>query len=639
MCGILGIFNHSRSRNIVAPDILERMTDVINHRGPDDAGTYISSDERIGFGFRRLSIIDLSAAGHQPMSNPEGTIWMVFNGEVYNHAELRKDLEKKGYVYRSHTDTETILYAYQEYGIEFLSKLYGMFAIAIWDTRIEKLLVVRDRVGVKPVYYTEASGAFFFASEIKSLLKHPAIAQRLNPQGLYDYLSFYITPPGQTFFDGIYKLEAGHFLTVDASGVISKHRFWDVDNETISYDPKDLRSEEFCTRHLLSLLRDSVRLRMVSDVPFGVLLSGGVDSSLNVALMSELMDRPVQTFTAGFADLNAENELHHARQVSQMFGTNHHEVIIDHNDTRDFVPQMAWHQDEPNADPACVPMYFVSRLARRSGTIVVQVGEGADEEFAGYRHYLQELQYYRYYYRLPRLFHMLAAPASRLLPVPHTIREYIHRAREHRVPFFYGGIPTFGERYKRTILRDEFLDGLETSDRIPWRYLQAYADISPTREINHLRAMTYYEFKHRLSELLLMRVDKMSMASSIEARVPFLDHRIVEFSFRVPNELKVRNGVGKYLLKKAAEGILPDSIIYRAKQGLNSPVSAWLRQPSFFAFAKESILDSPLIASTFKEQTLIDMFKTSDNISTYQAKSIWSLLVLAQWNSQYTLQP
>lgn len=619
-------------------ETLQRMTACIAHRGPDDDGLYMTEDRRVGLGFRRLSILDLSYAGHQPMSTAGGEIWITFNGEIYNHGEIRADLEKKGYEYRSHSDTETLLYAYQEYGLDFIDRLIGMFAIAIWDARSGSVHLIRDRLGIKPLYVTEKEGSFLWGSEIKSLLQHPGVTPELNVQGLSDYLSFYVTPPGESMFRGIHKLEAGHVMTIDPSGSTNVRKFWDVDHVTREYSRQDLLNEEFCVEEIRTLLRDSIRLRMISDVPFGVLLSGGVDSSLNVALMSELMDRPVDTFTAGFADLEEHNELEYARLVSDRFSTNHHETLINESSVVDNLSRMVHHQDEPNADPACVPMFFVAHAARQAGTIVVQVGEGADETFSGYSHYLSELRYHRYYYRLPRLVHTLLHPILTAASKSEVLHDYAERARTRSTPVFYGAVPAFSEGVKQRILRADLSSELASAERISREYLARFDRLWEGRPSSHLRRMTYFDMKVRLSELLLMRVDKMTMAHSIEARVPFLDHRIVEFAFQVPDSLKVRGKIGKYVLKKAAEGIIPNEVIYRRKQGLNSPIVEWLRSGRLSQYARETILDAPILQSErgiFDRSVVEELLRQHSSGDQNRAKSIWALLILALWEAEH----
>ena len=638
MCGIVGIFDPVSGSGTVSEEMLAQMTACIGHRGPDDDGLFISEDRRVGLGFRRLSILDLSYAGHQPMSAGGNDVWITFNGEIYNHQEIRADLEQKGYRYRSHSDTETLLYAYQEYGLDFLDRLIGMFAIAIWDRTTGCVHLIRDRLGIKPLYYTRSGSATIWGSEIKALLRHPTLSPELNLQGLSDYLSFYITPPGDSMFQNVRKLEAGHVATIDSGGVFTQRKYWDVDRSTVQYSPQDLESEEFCVAQVRELLRDSIRLRMIADVPFGVLLSGGVDSSLNVALMSELMNRPVDTFTAGFTDLEQHNELGYARLVSERFGTNHHETLIDEASVVDHLATMVRHQDEPNADPACVPMYFVARAAREAGTIVVQVGEGADEIFSGYSHYLRELRYFRYYYRLPRLVHSLLRPLLGSMFSSEVIHDYARRAHTRSTSVFYGAIPAFSEAVKEELLHKGVRDRVESAERISQFYLRQFDELWGNRESSQLRRMTYFDMKVRLAELLLMRVDKMTMAHSIEARVPFLDHRIVEFSFLVPDRFKVRGKVGKYVLKKAAEGILPDEVIYRKKQGLNSPIVEWLRSGRLSEYARQAILESPLIQSErgiFNRPYIEDLVNQHLSGRQNRAKSIWALLVLALWHSEY----
>jgi len=618
-------------------ELLREMTDQIAHRGPDDEGHMVLADGRVGLGFRRLSIVDLSAAGHQPMSTPDGTITLVFNGEIYNHLEIRAELEGRGYVYRSHTDTETILYAYQEFGLDFLERLYGMFALALWDSRTQELLLVRDRIGIKPVYYHTAANGLVFGSEIKSILRCKQVEPELNVQGLYDYLTLMMTPPNESMFSGVHKLEAGHYLRVDRQGRLSRHRYWNHDHQTTRYSPADLCSEEFCVNEIRRLLRDSIRLRMMSDVPFGVLLSGGIDSSLNVALMSELMSRPVDTFSVGYRDLEKYNELQYARQIAQQFETNHHEIFVEESDLIDFIPKMVWHLDEPNADPVCVPMYFVSRLARQSGTIVVQVGEGSDEQFSGYSHYLRELRFHRYYHRwLPAFARRAAYAIQRKRDPDSLLTEYMRRSATND-ELFYGGALSFGEEAKQSLLAPDVLARVRSTGRVPSVYradLQRLLGIEG--DPDYLQTMIHYEFKNRLAELLLMRVDKMSMATSVEARVPFLDHRIVEFSFRMSSHLKVRRGEPKYILKKAAEGILPHNIIYRRKQGFAAPVREWLRTGRLGEYARASIMDSGLMKTGLFRRDYVESLLTrhASHHGNFN-NQIWSLLVVALWYDRY----
>ena len=404
MCGICGVWEYGAARGSLEPRLIAAMRDVMTHRGPDDAGDLIFDDARGGFGFRRLSIIDLSEAGHQPMHGCTDRVWLVFNGEVYNHATLREGLEERGHVYASRTDSETILHLYEERGLDFVHDIEGDYAIALWDAGREQLVLVRDRAGVKPLYYYHHQGRFIFASEIKAILQHPAVTPEVNEEALFHYLTFVTTPAPQTLFQGIQKLPAGHMLVLNRRGELQVTRYW---NALPAESGTEARPQVDHQKTILHLLRQSIKKRMMSDVPFGVFLSGGVDSSANVALMSELMSQPVRTFTVGFSDSDALNELDSAREISKRFGTDHHEVIIGRDEMQRFLPDLVFHQDEPIADPVCVPLYYVSKLARDTGTIVVQVGEGSDEIFAGY-------DWFRTYLRIEERFwrHAERAPAG-----------------------------------------------------------------------------------------------------------------------------------------------------------------------------------------------------------------------------------
>src|SRR6266567_302031 len=415
MCGICGVWEYGATRGNIDRDLIVSMRDVMTHRGPDDSGDLIFDDARGGFGFRRLSIIDLSPAGHQPMHGCTDRVWLVFNGEIYNHAKLRAGLEERGHVYASRTDSETILHLYEERGLDFVHEIEGDYAIAIWDADREQLVLARDRAGVKPLYFSHQNGRFIFASEIKAILQHPSVTPEMNEEALYHYLTFVTTPAPQTLFKNIGKLPAGHMLTIDRCGEVRITTYWDALPSSIASEPLSDADHE---KKILSLLRDSIKKRMMADVPFGVFLSGGVDSSANVALMSELMSQPVRTFTVGFHDCAELNELESARAISQRFGTDHHEVMIGREEMQKFLPELIFHQDEPIADPVCVPLYYVSKLARDTGTIVVQVGEGSDEIFGGYDWFRTYLQIEERFWRHAERFPVPARHAATVLAKP-----------------------------------------------------------------------------------------------------------------------------------------------------------------------------------------------------------------------------
>jgi asparagine synthase (glutamine-hydrolysing) len=580
MCGINGIFAFNDSF-ACDEQLATRMRDTMTHRGPDDGDTWVSPEGRLALGHRRLSIVDLSPAGRNPMPNEDGTVWITYNGEVYNHRALREELEGKGHVYRSNTDTETILHLYEEEGPRCVERLQGMFGFAIWDSRKQELFLARDRLGIKPVYFAQPAGGFVFASEIKALLEHPAISPDLDEEAFVHYLTFVCTPAPLTMFKGIHKLAPGERMTVRRDRV-EREIWWSPMSPSAAAQVADMDEGQIEER-LLELLRASIKKRMMADVPFGVFLSGGVDSSTNVALMSELMDDPVRTFSVGFKEHEQYNELGYAREISKRFGTDHHEVILDVEDLESFVPELIHHQDEPIADWVCVPLYFVAKLARDNGTIVVQVGEGSDELFHGYDHYISAARFRRRFWepfqRVPRPLRQatsrMAVGLSERVGRGEVHVQALREAADGRLPFWGGAICYRGTLKDRVMANGGGNGGSPNSYDVVERFWGQAERERPGADL--LQKMTYLELKQRLAELLLMRVDKMTMATSVEARVPFLDHELVEFAMALPPEMKVRDGVGKHVLKKAVEDVLPRHIVYRKKQGFGAPVAEWFK--------------------------------------------------------------
>jgi asparagine synthase (glutamine-hydrolysing) len=650
MCGICGILNYGNAESTFDEALLIRMSDTLAHRGPDDAGTFLSADRRVGFGFRRLAIVDLSPAGHQPMFSPDGSITFMLNGEIYNHEVLRREFRAKGRAYRSRSDTESVIYAYEEYGLDFVHKLLGMFAIALWDEKHQRLVLVRDRIGVKPLYYTFVSGQLIFGSEIKAILQHPAVSRELNEEALDSYLTFLIPPAPMTMFKNIQKLEAGHFMVVTKHGEIRKEQYWspvpvgpqpsiDLDGTAIPQsrllDASQRSSEEVCISNIRTLLKQAIKDRMMSDVPFGVFLSGGIDSSTNVALMAELMNRPVDTFSVGFQDLEKYNELGYARQIAREFQTNHHEVMVDHALAFDFLPKLVYHQDEPLGDPVCIPLYFVSKLSRDNGTIVVQVGEGSDEQFAGYPSFLRELRLYRWLWKPYQLIPEFARRAiyrlaGSVLERQHQYLplDYIRKATEGE-ELFWGGANIITETHKKALLDGAISSGGMRAYEFARRWHEEILQRDP--EADYLKRMIFVEFKNRLPELLLMRVDKVSMATSVEARVPFLDHRMVEYSMTIPTHFKIKHGEPKYILKRAVEGIIPHNIIYRKKQGFAAPVSEWLRN-EWSAYAEDAILNCGIMTSCrLSREYIRAIFENHRRGVRNEGMQLWTLLNLALW--------
>ena len=660
MCGISGIL--SIRDCIVDNAVLVAMRDAMVHRGPDGGSNWISSEGRVGLAHRRLSIIDLSEAADQPMSNEDGHIWLVFNGEIYNHVRLRAELQAAGHRFRTdHSDTEVLVHGYKEWGLDgLLKRIAGDYAFAIWDEDKQLLSLARDRIGVKPLYFHAGRDQFLFGSEIKALLAHPDVPRDVEPVAMYHYLSFLTTPAPLTMFRGIYKLPAGHAMTVDRQGVIRAWRYWDaVPGQGIAAGEvrglSDAATEDFYVSGIRARLEKAVERRMMSDVPFGVFLSGGIDSSTNVALMSGLMNRPVDSFTVGFKDHAHLNELDYADQVARRFKTNHHQILVDEKDMVGYLDQLIHHQDEPIADWVCIPLYFVSKLARDNGVTVIQVGEGSDEQFSGYASYMGYLKLYHKYWSpfrrylpgpLQHLAAGIAGAAAKLRPGLAVYADIIDRAARNR-EHFWSGATVFWDTLKRDLVNAgadwsaQVPESVCNSGLLPPGYLETdtfnvissflgpFDSAYPGRDA--LTRMIYNEFKLRLPELLLMRVDKITMSESLEARVPFLDHELVEFTMDIPEAWKTRNGAAKYLLKKAVEGLIPDNIIYRKKMGFGAPMADWLRG-DFGRQAEQDVLGSALLQrGHFNVGHIRTLFGDHRNRRRDNSLYLWTLFNLTSW--------
>lgn len=658
MCGIVGLFDPAGAAS--GDETLIAMRDRMSHRGPDGTGIWRSPDRHCVLGHRRLSIIDLSDAALQPMVNDAGTVAVVFNGEIYNHADVRRTLEATGrYRWRTdHSDTEVLLHAFEEWGLACIDRFYGMFAFAIYDARTPDrpaLHLVRDRIGVKPLYVAQTPrGEWLFASEIRALTAHPDVSIAMEPAAFWHYLTFIVTPAPLTLFKGIFKVPAGHRITIDARGARSE-QWWDCRPDVSrTYSERDLSVEE-AGAELLRLLRQSIARRMVSDVPFGVLLSGGVDSSLNVALMSELMQRPVTTFTIGYAGQANYNEFEHARRISARYRTEHHETEIDRQEMQDFLPLLIRLQDEPIADNVCIPLYFLSRLVRQSGTTVVQVGEGADENFLGYwwcEHYRQKYEDVyaplRHAGSWQRVMRRLARPQTALAVQD---REIAARAESGQELFWGGAVCWWGElRARLTPDTRPFeapiecpIDGLmppgfdqPDSHRVVAHYLDGLSGRLNEPEV--LQKITYMELKLRLPEHLLMRVDKLTMAHSVEARVPFLDHDVVDFAMRLPLSYKLRDGVGKWLLKNVAEPYIDADLVHRRKQGFGAPMEEWFRDPQFGQRCVDAFERSALRREGYFDDDFVrGMLRTQIASGGGYSFQLWTLMNAILWHESWVM--
>ena len=557
MCGIAGIVQFSRDAR-VEPATLRRMCDAMVHRGPDDDGIYTRGP--VGLGMRRLSIVDL-ATGHQPITNEDESLWIVFNGEIYNHSDVRKKLEARGHRYRTHSDTETIVHLYEEYGEDCFRRLRGMFAIALWDSRQRKLLLARDRVGKKPVFYAATKKRIVFGSELKCILAAGDFPREIDREAVSDYFSFGYIPAPKTIYGAAKKLRPGHYLVASAEG-IRETPYWDI-----SFAEVEQHSEEAWCEQLRHELCTATRVRLMSDVPLGAFLSGGVDSSSVVAMMSHLMKRAVTTCSIGFEE-EEFNEAAYARELAQYFHTDHHEEFI-RPSAVEILDKLVWHFDEPFADSSAIPTYYVSAVARRHVTVALG-GDGGDESFAGYRrYYYDQLEnHMRGYLPLP-VRRGIFGPLGRAYPAmpraPRFLRAKATLQSLARSPLegYFHEVSLFREDLKSRLFTGDFergLNGYNSRD-----VLQHYYDRAQTDDL--LSRIQYVDIKTYLPDDILAKVDRASMAVSLEVRAPLLDHVLMELAAKIPSSLKLRGRDGKYIFKKAVESVLPKGVTTRKKQG------------------------------------------------------------------------
>ena len=632
MCGILGIRNYANGSVPLEETLVARMRDTMRHRGPDDVGVWIDEPRKVALGFRRLSIIDLSPNGHQPMTNEDETIRIVFNGEIYNFQELRPGLEKNGHRFRSQTDTETIIHLYEELGPACLERFDGMFGFAIWDGRKQTLLLARDRLGVKPLYYTIQQGMLIFASEIKAILAHPLISADLNPEAMAQYLTFKTAPAPATMFAGIQKLPPGHFLISDRDGNCKVQCYWDAASPSSTL-PRRFDEQE-AVENVRDLFKHAVRRRMIADVPVGAFLSGGLDSSAVVAQMTDLGFGPVKTFSVGIRDLPQYSEFPFARQVAKRFATEHHEIEIGVREVEECLPHLIHQQDEPLADPVCVPLYYVSQLAARSGVPVILVGEGSDEQFFGYATRVSFLRRYQRFWRpllaMPRPLLGAGYRAARLLHLNPRYTDILRKAATGADLFF--GSVAFREQDKAGVLAPGVSNGA-VSEKVVAAIMGDLRKQLPGADI--AAEVMYLDLKIRLAELLLMRVDKITMSHSLEAREPFLDYRLVEYNLAMPLALKLKNWDPKYVFKQAMRGLVPDEIVNRPKQPFAAPIEDWLRQ-GLGGFARRVILESRLKErGLFRYEGIERILAEHERGSADHGVQIWTLMNLSAWYDQW----
>src|SRR5882672_1313036 len=630
MCGICGIAIPKQLNRQVSESRLVAMRDSLTHRGPDDAGLYLGAG--VGLGHRRLSIVDLSG-GRQPMANEDRRVWIVFNGEIYNHRDLRPELEERGHQYRTVSDTETIVHLYEERGARAVECLSGMFAFAIWDSARRELLLARDRLGIKPLYYAlDGDGTLYFASEIKALIEARAGAPEINYSALPDYLANHAPSGEETLFSGFKRLLPGHTL-MWRDGRIEVRKYWDL---SFAQNGHPALSDRGAIEQWTALFREAVRSHLMADVPLGVFLSGGIDSSAIAAVMSGMAREPIKTFSVGFAEREA-NELEYARMVARAFNTDHHEVIVSPDDFFAVMPRLIWHEDEPLGHLASVPLYFVSELAARHVKVVL-TGEGSDELMAGYyRHWKTVYNLSlgaRYYGWTPEALRRAARDGIDRLPIGSALRHRLSRTFLSRTPdvesLYLDNFAVFSREQQLRLLTPEAqgragaLDPYATTRR-----RLAQSDATTT-----LNRLLYADTKTYLHELL-MKQDQMSMAASLESRVPFLDHRLVEFTARLPERMKLRRLTTKYVLRRSMKGVLPKPILTRSKMGFPTPVGAWFRG------AYRSVIDEYALSARSRDRGVFDPAFVRNLVAEHQSgardhsQRLWSLVNFEMWARQF----
>jgi asparagine synthase (glutamine-hydrolysing) len=614
MCGLCGLL-HLNLEKRADEALVHSMARIIRHRGPDDEGFHVEGP--VGLGHRRLSIIDLSG-GHQPISNEDDTCWIIFNGEIYNYRPLAEDLKSRGHVFKTRSDTETILHAYEEFGEDCVHRLRGMFAFAVWDSRKKKLFIARDRVGIKPLYYTVHDNTLYFGSEIKSFFQNPAIPRRMNLDALDEYLSFRYVPAPKTMFEGIYKLPPGGLMVVE-DGKVNVRQYWDLQFRQTGEEDLKTWTEKFEQK-----IRESIDIRLMSEVPLGVFLSGGIDSSVVTAMMSGMLDEPVKSFSVGYTQKDHINEFPFARQVAGRYECDHRELEISPTDFGDFVPRLVWHLDEPVADSACVPLFFLSELTRKHVTVILS-GEGADELLAGYYLYKKMLliEKLRKLPALSQVFGLLGMifPEGKL-------RKYLRQAALPLDRAYRGVSPVFTDEQRARLYPG--------SQKKPGA-IQDFTEsvLSRVPDEHPLNRMLYFDTRYWLPDDLLVKADKMTMASSLELRVPLLDHELMEMAASLPIEAKLEGNNTKRILRDIARPLLPPDILNRPKKGFPVPIQEWFAG-DLSAFSRDSLLSPNSSVGDILDQVEIEeILRRHESGREDCSDRIWTLLVLEHWKRVY----
>jgi asparagine synthase (glutamine-hydrolysing) len=616
MCGIAGIV--SLEGRPVLDRELRAMCRAMHHRGPDDDGFYL--DERAGLGMRRLSIIDI-AGGRQPVHNEDRSVWAVFNGEIYNFQELRRHLETRGHFFRTHTDTEVIVHLYEEYGIDCVDHLRGMFTFALWDKGCNELLLARDRLGIKPLYYAEAGGRLVFASELKCLLELPEVGRDLNWKSVAHLFTFLTTPADESIIQGIHKLQPGHVLSLSPGKAPVVKRYWGL-----KFEPDRGKSLSYFVEQTRERLAESVKLHMISDVPLGAFLSGGIDSSAVVATASKASSGPLRTFSIGFKESDY-NELEYARAVAAHFGTDHHDLILEPQ-SFDELDGLSWYLDEPFGDSSAIPTYMVSKLAADHGIKVILSGDGGDELFAGYERYAVE-QKERQRPELPGPVRSMLGWLGEMAPPAMRGRNFVRHYALDGPARYLDACTLFRRDDLRALFEPEFAEMLAPHE--PWR---AKAAQMQSGDGHWLSAIQNLDINNYLPLDILTKVDRMSMAHSIETRVPFLDHKLVEFAATIPPEMSLQGETTKAVLKNAMRGTLPDSIIDRPKKGFAVPLRYWFRG-KLSSYARDLLLgDRARRRGIFKPEAIEQILSRHEHGQDLDLQ-LWTLLSFELWSATF----
>jgi len=609
MCGIAGFLDKDVSPEEKSVMLSGMMGDIV-HRGPNDSGSFV--DHAVALGFRRLSIIDL-AAGHQPMTNEDETIWLTFNGEIYNYLELRTWLLTRGHHFATQTDSEVIIHLYEELGMECTAKLRGMFSFVLWDTKTNTLHGARDRFGIKPFFYAIQGQRFIYASEAKAILAHPSVTAKVNEDSLQHYFTFQFVPDPATLFEGIFRLPPSHYFSFK-DGQLDLKRYWQLE-----FKPEDKPLAHFIegTQHLLS---EAVRMHMMSDVPRGAFLSGGVDSSVIVALLKR--QEHLSTYSVGYNETKYD-ELSEARRTAEVLGTSHHEVKVTAHEFWQALPHIVWHMDEPVADPAACALYFVAERASRDITVVLS-GEGADEVFGGYGIYREPAEVRKFSF-VPKAIQSIMAKGAQLLPEGTKGKDYIRRATTPLAERYFGNALIFTEEQKDKLLpfRSRLL--LPTAVTAPYFAESAHLD--------EVSQMQYLDFNTWLSGDILVKADRMTMAHSLELRVPFLDHHLVEFAATIPPHFKIAENMTKYVLRRAATEWLPQDVAFRPKRGFPVPTREWMKNE--WLFDVRELLESSTAEQYINKKYALDLLAEHTSGKKDHSRRLWAIIVFQLWFSTY----